>query len=59
MRRRKNLRDLLIGGLQAAREISTKLTKGEEYLQDGLRLESEIALAEGNLSLPCRRPPQP
>ena len=46
----------LIGGdYKAAREISTKLTKGEEYLQDGLRLESEIALAEGNLSLALQK----
>jgi tetratricopeptide (TPR) repeat protein len=46
----------LIGGdYKAAREISTKLTKGEEYLQDGLRLESEIALAEGNLALALQK----
>lgn len=46
----------LIGGdYKAAREITTKLTKGEEYLQDGLRLESEIALAEGNLALALQK----
>ncbi len=40
---------LLGGDHKAARDIASKLTKGGEYLQDGLRLESEIALAEGNL----------
>ncbi len=46
---------LIAGDYKAAREISTKLTKGGEYLQDGLRLESEIALAEGNLSLALQK----
>ena len=40
---------LLAGDYKAARDISSKLTKGGEYLQDGLLLESEIALAEGKL----------
>ena len=46
---------LIAGDYKAAREISSKLTKGEEYLQDGLRLESEIALAEGNLALALKK----
>lgn len=46
---------LIAGDYKAAREISTKLTKGEEYLQDGLRLESEIALAEGHLTLALQK----
>jgi len=46
---------LIAGDYKAAREISSKLTKGEEYLQDGLRLESEIALAEGNLALALQK----
>lgn len=46
---------LIAGDYKAAREVSTKLTKGEEYLQDGLRLESEIALAEGNLALALQK----
>jgi tetratricopeptide (TPR) repeat protein len=46
---------LIAGDYKAAREISTKLTKGGEYLQDGLRLESEIALAEGNLALAMQK----
>ena len=46
---------LIAGDYKAARDISTKLTKGGEYLQDGLRLESEIALAEGNLALAMRK----
>ena len=46
---------LIAGNYKAAREISSKLTKGDEYLQDGLRLESEIALAEGNLALALQK----
>jgi|GEM_PF-1630196 len=46
---------LIAGDYKAAREISSKLTKGEAYLQDGLRLESEIALAEGNLALALQK----
>jgi tetratricopeptide (TPR) repeat protein len=46
---------LLAGDYKAAREISSKMTKGEAYLQDGLRLESEIALAEGNLALALQK----
>ncbi|MFA5179776.1 MAG: tetratricopeptide repeat protein [Syntrophales bacterium] len=46
---------LIAGDYKAAREISSKLTKGEEYLQDGLRLESEISLAEGNLALALQK----
>ncbi|MCG6537396.1 MAG: tetratricopeptide repeat protein, partial [Syntrophales bacterium LBB04] len=40
---------LLAGDYKAAKDVSSQLTKGGEYLQDGLLLESEIALAEGNL----------
>ncbi len=40
---------LLAGDYKGAKEISANLAKGGEYLQDGLLLESEIALAEGNL----------
>jgi tetratricopeptide (TPR) repeat protein len=46
---------LLAGDYKAAREISSKLTKGAEYLQDGLLLESEIARAEGNLDLAIQK----
>jgi tetratricopeptide (TPR) repeat protein len=46
---------LIAGDYKSAREISSKLTRGEEYLQDGLRLESEIALAEGNLALALQK----
>jgi len=46
---------LLAGDYKAARDISSKLTKGAEYLQDGLLLESEIALAEGNLDLAMQK----
>jgi tetratricopeptide (TPR) repeat protein len=40
---------LFAGDYKSAKDVSSKLARGGEYLQDGLLLESEIALAEGNL----------
>jgi tetratricopeptide (TPR) repeat protein len=40
---------LLAGDYKAAKDVATTLTKGGDYLQDGLLLEAEIAMAQGNV----------
>lgn len=46
---------LLGGDYKAAKDVAGKLAQGKDYLQDGLLLEAEIAMAQGNIDEAIRK----
>lgn len=46
---------VMVGDYKAATETASLLTKKPDYLSDGLLLESEVALGQGNLDLALRK----
>ena len=46
---------VIVGDLKSAQEAATNLSKQTDHLEDGLLIQSEIALAEGNLDEALRK----
>lgn len=46
---------VMVGDFKAATEMASLLTKKPDFLSDGLQLESEVALGQGNLDLALQK----
>ena len=46
---------LLAGDYKAAKDVAAKLVQGKDYLQDGLLMEAEIAMSQGNIDEALRK----